>query len=70
MAHPTTPTRYEFPPALNADYGVPTGLCTETAPNSGVFTRDWTKASVKMDCNAYKGTITMKETGRSVFDSL
>jgi hypothetical protein len=35
---------YEVPPLLNADYGEPTGLCSETAPGSGVFTREWTKA--------------------------
>ena len=40
---------YEFPDMLNWDYGTPTGLCQETAPNSGVFSRDWTKASVQMD---------------------
>lgn len=51
---------YLYPDALNADYGEPLGLCTETAPNSGVFTREWTKASVKMDCSTYTGTITMK----------
>jgi hypothetical protein len=51
---------YVYPPEFNVDYGVPTGTCTETAPNSGVFTRDWTKATVQMNCNTYTGTITMK----------
>jgi len=51
---------YEFPDMLNSDYGEPTGLCTETAHNSGIFTRDWTKASVKMDCNTWTPTITLK----------
>jgi hypothetical protein len=53
---------YEFPAALNADYGTPTGgqLCAETAPGSGVFTRDFTKATVQMDCNTWTPTITMK----------
>lgn len=52
---------YQFPDALNADYGEPTsGLCKETAPNSGVFTREYSKASVKMDCNSWTPTITMK----------
>ena len=49
-----------FPPELNMDYGEPTGLCEETAPNSGVFTRDWTKAKVEMDCTSYTPTITFK----------
>ena len=48
-----------FPPSLKADYGVPAGTCAETAPGSGVFTREWSKATVQMDCNAYVGTITM-----------
>lgn len=59
---------YTFPEALNADYGEPTGLCKETAPNSEIFERDWTKASVKMDCKSYTGTVIMKNTGESVFD--
>jgi len=40
---------YEFPDALNRDYGDPMELCRETASGSGVFTREWTKASIKMD---------------------
>ena len=38
---------YLFPEALNKDYGQPMGICKETA--KGVFTRQWTKASIKMD---------------------
>ena len=48
-----------YPPELKLDYGVPMGLCSETAPQSGVFTRLWSKATVTMDCQAYKGTVTM-----------
>ena len=51
---------YAFPPQLKLDYGEPSNLCSETAPGSGVFTREWTRATVKMDCGAYVGTITMK----------
>jgi hypothetical protein len=51
---------YVVPPEINADYGEPTGLCTETAPSSGVFTRDWTKATFQLDCNTWTPTITMK----------
>ena len=51
---------YEVPPAINGDYGEPTALCGETAPGSGVFTRDWTKATVAMDCNSWTPTITWK----------
>ena len=51
---------YDFPEELNLDYGEPTELCQETAPNSGVFKREWTKATVQMDCNNWKPEITMK----------
>ena len=34
--------------------------CKETAPNSGICTREWSKADVKMDCNKWEPTITMK----------
>ena len=47
-----------FPDELKADVGEPTGFCAETAPNSGVFTREWSKATVTMDCNSYVGTVT------------
>ena len=53
---------YAFPDALKADYGEPTGLCSETAPNSCVFERQWSKATVQMDCNTYKGSITATRT--------
>ena len=53
--------QYPFPDALNADYGVPIdGLCSETAVNSGIFVREWSKASVRLDCGTYEATITMK----------
>jgi len=57
---------YSFPDALNADYGEPTELCHETS--HGVFERDWTKAKVIMDCGKYEASITMKATGKSVFE--
>lgn len=33
----------------------------EVATNSGVFTREWTKATSTIDCNQWKGTVVMKE---------
>ena len=50
---------YPFPPEFNLDYGQPVGLCSETAPGTGVFRRRWTKANVEMDCNVFKGAIDM-----------
>ena len=49
---------YVRPKALDTDYGTPAGDCKETSP--GVFEREWTKANVKMDCNAWKGTVAPK----------
>ena len=46
---------------LSTDYGTPLGHCTETAPNSNVFTREWSKASVAIDCGKWEGTIKMKQ---------
>jgi hypothetical protein len=52
---------YSFPAALNVDYGEPTELCSETSAGSGVFRREWSKATVEMDCNSWTPTIIMKE---------
>mmetsp|Transcript_894 Transcript_894/g.2044 ORF Transcript_894/g.2044 Transcript_894/m.2044 type:complete len:441 (-) Transcript_894:36-1358(-) len=51
---------YFFPPELNEDYGEPHGLCTETAPGSEIFRREWSKASVEMDCTSWTPRITLK----------
>ena len=51
---------YVFPPALNVDYGEPKGLCAETSAGSGVFVREWTKATVSRDCNTWTPKIVPK----------
>ena len=52
---------YPFPPEFNLDYGTPVDqICKETAPNSGIFVREWSNAHVKMDCGKWEPTITMK----------
>lgn len=52
-------TDYEYPPALEVDYGVPlTPYFNETSP--GVFTREWSKATATFSCPAWTGTVTMK----------
>merc|ERR1712232_993822 len=48
------------PEELDIDVGKPQGFCRETAENSGVFTRDWSKVTVQLDCNKFKGAITPK----------
>lgn len=51
----TTPFQVEV------DYGVPVDArCSETAPNSGIFVREWTKAHVEMNCNDYTAKLDMK----------
>lgn len=57
--HHTNQT-YVRPREFDVDYGSPVGLCAETATDSGVFTREWTKATVAHDCNTGKSTLTMK----------
>lgn len=52
---------YVVPDEINWDYGEPVGLCSETAPGSGVFTREWTKATFTMDCNTWTPTIAMRK---------
>lgn len=47
---------YEYPAVLNTDVGTPLGLCTQTAP--GVFSRNYTKVSVEMNCNTGESRIT------------
>ena len=39
-----------FPDELGQDYGVPTAFCSETAPGSNVFVRDYSKATVEWNC--------------------
>ena len=53
--------QYERPAALDKDYGEPTDtICKETQPGSNVFVREWSKATVTVDCNTWKNTIKMK----------
>jgi len=52
---------YEIPEGIKADYGVPMGPCAgQSASGSSVWTREWTKATVELDCSTLKPTITMK----------
>lgn len=39
------------------EFGEPTaGACKETGADTGVFTREWTAATVQWDCNASPGS--------------
>ena len=51
------------PKEVELDYGVPVDVhCTETGRGSGVFVREWSKATVELDCNTWRATISMKES--------
>jgi hypothetical protein len=52
--------RYEFPQELNADFGAPAGACAEAPPGSGVFVREFQRATVQMDCATWTPTITWR----------
>ena len=45
---------FQFPDALNKDYGTPKGVCSEIA--LGVFAREFEGgATVQFDCNTWQG---------------
>lgn len=55
---------YYWPPEFDVDYGQPAagaeGLCKETASGSQVFVREYSKATIQMDCNKWEGIVKMK----------
>lgn len=51
---------YEYPSGFNEDYGDAIGICSETSPGSGIFTREFTKSTVQMNCSSYVPTIAWK----------
>ena len=59
-----------FPAALREDYGVPLGRCEEVkkVPGGGnvsaVFRREWSKATVTLDCLGWTADIQMKPSIR------
>merc|ERR1712039_436770 len=56
--------KYLRPKLLDSDFGVPVDgqRCMETSEGSGVFVRNWTKATVMLDTNTNKATITIKQS--------
>mmetsp|Transcript_37467 Transcript_37467/g.98270 ORF Transcript_37467/g.98270 Transcript_37467/m.98270 type:complete len:448 (-) Transcript_37467:258-1601(-) len=51
---------YEIPDDFLMDHGVPTTNCTETGADTAVFTREWTRASVTIDCNSLTSSIKVR----------
>mgnify|MGYP003335344819 CR=1 FL=1 len=48
------------PVEWDTDYGVPEGPCSETAEESGIFSRSWSKATVTWNCHTATGEIKLK----------
>ena len=48
-----------LPKAFYVDYGVPQEVCWEASP--GVFRREWTKASIELNCESFVAQITLKQ---------
>ena len=46
---------YGRPAALDGEYGEPVGQCREVG-SGGVFEREWTKATVTLDCSNLNST--------------
>lgn len=60
--------QYERPQLLDSDFGEPLGLCAETAPGSGVFSRDFSTVTVSIDCAAMTPTFAWKNVGSPITD--
>ncbi len=48
------------PPSIAREYGAPLNNCSQTAPGSGVWTRNFTRADVAIDCKSFEATFSMK----------
>lgn len=50
--YPQQVARMARPPQMMEDFGVPLNEhCRETGDNTGIFTRNWSKAAIVWDCN-------------------
>ena len=49
------------PKELDVDYGTPLETCHPVEGEEGVFVREYTKASVRVDCSRWEATITPEE---------
>jgi hypothetical protein len=45
------------PEALARDYGAPLGNCSETGATTGVFSREYTKGTVTVDCGSWQARL-------------
>ena len=49
------------PQELDVDYGTPLETCHPLKGSPGVFTREYTKSSITVDCNKWEASITPKD---------
>ena len=49
------------PKELDVDYGTPLETCHPVKGSPGVFAREYTKSSIRVDCNKWEASITPKE---------
>ena len=54
------PDAFVRPAEFDVDYGEPVGFCAETARGSGIWSREYTKYSVSLDCASFTATLTPK----------
>ena len=54
---------WQYPPRpalLDTDFGTPIGQCQQGPGGQDHWIREWTKATVELDCGSWKANITMK----------
>lgn len=52
---------FAYPPVLNEDFGEPQTIDCHEIGSSAIFVRNWTKATVSVDCNTLSGNIEMAD---------
>lgn len=57
---------YTQPSAFSEDYGAPSNTCHPVDGKPGVYAREYSKATVTLDCNEWRGSIVMKQGARTV----
>jgi hypothetical protein len=61
---PPMPHGVPLPREFDFDYGVPKDICSEIDP--GVFHREWSRASVRLNCNTFIASINRKDDQASI----
>ena len=51
---------FQYPPELNWDVGEPLGVCGESAEEPGVWVREYTGATVRLNCTSWAANVTLR----------